>query len=83
MNWNCKARSRQNREQLGVKSSHHTPVSVPQKSHKKISTPHIPVKVHSEPYHHVFPPGTDDWYGVGFGVRKSLNQRQKRKIKRQ
>lgn len=79
---NCQARSIQNRHNLQSKGKVKNSFIKPIPEQKQLSTSNVPDKVHAEDYRVVFPLGTGDWFGQGFGNRRSLNQRQKRKLKK-
>jgi hypothetical protein len=85
---NCTARSRQNSQKLSTKAKIKTTHELPVKAPVKHSTPNVPAKVYAEDPVLDYPTGPDCSNGMfGYlksqGARRSLNQRQKRKLKRQ
>jgi hypothetical protein len=78
--YNCTARSVQNKHNLQQKGRIKD-VKIPDIVRKTLSTPNVPDKKFADDYVSVFPTEYNWWNS--FGVRRSLNQRQKRKIRRQ
>lgn len=83
---NCTARGRQNLQRLSTKTKVRTTHKLSTKSPIKHSTPNVPAKKYAEDPVLDYPTGPDcGWYRSTNppGARRSLNQRQKRKLKRQ
>lgn len=76
---NCTARSVQNRHNLRQKG-HVRDVKIPDITRNTLSIPNVPDKKFADDYVSMFPTGDSWWYSNG--IRRTLNQRQKRKQKR-